>query len=327
MLSKEKVAKQAFSRYFPILVTAFFLDALLMLILYKTFGQYSSQVDDILEGVYTVRDGNYDVRIDLEDKESELKDLSHAINEMLDSISNYIEQIYQLEIRQRDINMMALQSQINPHFLYNTLEYIRMYAVSEGVDELADVVYEFSELLRNNISLEKETTLEKEIAFSEKYIFLYQMRYPNRLAYKFIEDDLKEILIPKFTLQPLIENYLIHGVDYNRIDNALNVSAFTAGDQVVIQVSDNGKGISEEEAKNLQKRLDESNFDPDRGSSIGLVNVHQRLKAYFEDAYRIHISTNYRRGFKVELLIDKKQIDVKRGLRKVKAKEHLDDLF
>ncbi len=88
-----------------------------------------------------LRKENRDTRIDTTLTEYELKDLSVGINQMLDSINQFVEDIYKLEIKQQDAHMRALQAQINPHFLYNTLEYIRMYAISEGSEELADVVY------------------------------------------------------------------------------------------------------------------------------------------------------------------------------------------
>ena len=91
---------------------------------------------------------------------------------MTDSINDYIEDIYTLEIKQRDADMRALQAQINPHFLYNTLEYIRMYALSRQQEELADVVYAFSALLRNNTTQEKIKTLAEEVTFCEKYVLL-----------------------------------------------------------------------------------------------------------------------------------------------------------
>ena len=120
---------------------------------------------------------------------------------MVDSLDQYIHDIYTLEIKQRDAHMRALQSQINPHFLYNTLEYIRMYALSRQQEELADVVYAFSTLLRNNINQEKTTTLAEEISFCEKYVYLYQMRYPDQFAYKFeIEETIADVEIPKFII-------------------------------------------------------------------------------------------------------------------------------
>lgn len=304
-ISKNAIRSQAFSIYWPIILATFFLDALLLYVLYRTFGIYSDQVEDIIDRLSEVREGDYNFRINLEDKGSELYSISNGINEMLNSITEYVETIYQLEIKQRDITLMALQSQINPHFLYNTLEFIRMYAVSEGVDELAEIVFSFSELLRNNISLERETTLESEIEFTENYIYLYQMRYPNRLAYKVsIEEDLKHIMLPKFTLQPLIENYIKHGVDFGRIDNAIFIVVYRSGDIIHIEIQDNGRGTNEKNLELIRKRLDRNQIDIKSSTSIGLYNVHERLKAYFKSAYSINIASQKNEGFRIEIEID-----------------------
>lgn len=306
------VMKKAFSSYFWIVLGAFILDIILVYLLNNTFGKYSDQVSDILECITKVKDGDYDYRIDLKDKGTELYDISLGINEMLNSITDYIETIYQLEIKQRDINLMALQAQINPHFLYNTLEFIRMYAVSEGVDELAEIVYAFSELLRNNISLERETTLEEEVEFTKNYIYLYQMRYPNRLAYKVsIQEDLKNFMLPKFTLQPLIENYVKHGVDFNRIDNAIRISVFSQANKIYIQIIDNGRGADESKLHEIKNRLSVNEIDIKSDTSIGLYNVHERLKAYFKEAYMINVESGINEGFKIEIIIDTSKEGVK----------------
>lgn len=170
----------------PLVVGVIILDGVLLYFLYRTFKRYSQQVDIVMSAMDETAKGNLDTRIDTTLTEYELKDLSVGINEMLDSINQFVEDIYKLEIKQQDAHMRALQAQINPHFLYNTLEYIRMYALSEGSEELADVVYAFSALLRNNTNQEKTISLKEELDFCEKYVYLYQMRYPNRIAYHFL---------------------------------------------------------------------------------------------------------------------------------------------
>lgn len=311
LASKRNILFHSVKMISSILIFGFILDLILLRILYQTFGSYSYQVHDILNTIKSVEDGDLKNRISERGKDSELLDITQGINAMLSSIDSYIEEIYELEIKQRDINMMALQSQINPHFLYNTLEFIRMYAVSEGVDELADIVYTFSSLLRNNISLEKTSTLEKELEFSEKYVYLYQMRYPGRIAYKFeIDDRLRKIVLPKFTLQPLIENFLIHGVDFKRVDNAISVNAFIAGEEIVIQISDNGKGVSRNKMHYLQHKVDNSKFNVSETSSVGMLNVHERLKSYFGKGYYMKLSDNFGQGFRVEIIFRKGDIRV-----------------
>ncbi len=304
-MPNDAINKQAFATYSWIILSAIILDTFLVYVLYQTFGEYSEQVEDIIDCISEVKEGDYSFRIDLENKGTELYNISNGINEMLNSITDYIDTIYQLEVKQRDITLMALQSQINPHFLYNTLEFIRMYAVSEGVDELAEIVFSFSELLRNNISLERETTLAKEIEFTENYIYLYQMRYPDRLAYKVsIDENLKNILIPKFTLQPLIENYVKHGVDFNRIDNAIYIHVSQEKERVVIELEDNGRGTTQENLEKIREKLNRKEIDIQSGSSIGLYNVHERLKAYFKEAYHIEIESEINKGFKITITLD-----------------------
>lgn len=129
-----------------------------------------------------------------------------------------------------------------------------MYALSCHQEELADVIYAFASLLRNNISQDKMTTLKEELAFCEKYIYLYQMRYPDSFAYHVkIDESIADLAIPKFVIQPLVENYFVHGIDYSRHDNALSIKALDETDHLLIQVLDNGRGISQERLTDMEK--------------------------------------------------------------------------
>ena len=110
-----------------------------------------------------ISQGDSERRIDTSTKDQELLVIGNMINTMLDNMDKNIRDIYQLQLSQKDANMRALQAQINPHFMYNTLEFIRMYAVMQEQEELGDIIYEFSSLLRNNISDERVTTVENEL--------------------------------------------------------------------------------------------------------------------------------------------------------------------
>ena len=133
--------------YAAILGIGLLLIVILLVGLNRLFKRYSQQVQLILEATRAIGDGNLKERIDTNQVQEELNDIASAINFMVDSLDQYIHDIYTLEIKQRDAHMRALQSQINPHFLYNTLEYIRMYALSRQQEELADVVYAFQRYL------------------------------------------------------------------------------------------------------------------------------------------------------------------------------------
>lgn len=281
-----------------------FADILLLVVLFILFRKYVNQVEDILDYSMTVSQGESHNRISLNDKTGEMKQIAQAINQMLDSMQRYLKDIYDLEIKQRDAQMGALQAQINPHFLYNTLEYIRMSAVSEGADELGEVVYSFGALLRNNISQEKMVSLESELEFCEKYIYLYQMRYPSQIAYHFnITDDVRQFKIPKFTIQPLIENYFAHGIDFTKIENAISVKAYTKNDKIIINIRDNGYGMSLDKQEQLNQEI-AANKEPSK-KSVGVLNVNQRLYLTFGKRAKMNYEQTLNTGTTVTIMISK----------------------
>ncbi len=300
VLDKKSVKIETGKNLAPLIIGIIILDNILLIFLYKTFKRYSQQVSIVMQAMDQTAAGNLETRIDITNTEYELKELSIGINEMLDSINQFVEDIYKLEIKQQDAHMRALQAQINPHFLYNTLEYIRMYAISEGSEELADVVYAFSALLRNNTNQEKTITLKEELDFCEKYVYLYQMRYPNRGAYHFmIDPDLEKIEVPKFVIQPLVENYFKHGIDFTRFDNALSVKVLQEGKRVRIIIKDNGKGMTEKRLKQIEEKL--SHPKVELHGSIGLQNVNERLRASFGSSYYMSLENNETGGLTVSI--------------------------
>ncbi len=300
LTSRRVLFQQLFMNYAAILGIGLLLIVILLVGLNRLFKRYSQQVQLILEATRAIGDGNLKERIDTNQVQEELNDIASAINFMVDSLDQYIHDIYTLEIKQRDAHMRALQSQINPHFLYNTLEYIRMYALSRQQEELADVVYAFSTLLRNNINQEKTTTLAEEISFCEKYVYLYQMRYPDQFAYKFeIEETIADVEIPKFIIQPLVENYFVHGIDYQRQDNAIKVHAYREGEKIIVAVVDNGKGITANRLEEIRERLNQTEIDTEQ--SIGLRNVHERLQRFFGESYGLTIEGKEGEGTTIRL--------------------------
>ena len=289
------------------------LSLLFIVILYvtlkKTFSKYQTQVVDLVETIHDIAEGEQGKRIDLKKKDQELLLIAETTNDMLDRLERNIHDIYQLELSQKDANMRALQAQINPHFMYNTLEFLRMYAVMENQNELADIIYEFSSLLRNNISDERETTLKQEVEFCRKYSYLCMVRYPKSIAYGFkIDPGLEEMRIPKFTLQPLVENYFAHGVDHRRSDNVISIKALKQEGYVEILVVDNGRGMSAEKLAEIQTKLAQRTFEhavdySGKRQSIGIVNVHERFVLYFGDRYNISVESMEQQGVRYRITI------------------------
>lgn len=293
------------------------LSLLFIVILYvtlkKTFSKYQTQVVDLVETIHDIAQGEQGKRIDLTKKGQELLLIAETTNDMLDRLERNIHDIYQLELSQKDAHMRALQAQINPHFMYNTLEFLRMYAVMENQNELADIIYEFSSLLRNNISDERETTLKQEVEFCRKYSYLCMVRYPKSIAYGFkIDPGLEEMRIPKFTLQPLVENYFAHGVDYRRTDNVISIKALKKEGYVEILVTDNGRGMPAEKLAEIQDKLAQRTFEhtvdySGKRQSIGIVNVHERFVLYFGDRYDISVESVEKEGVRYRITIQNEE--------------------
>ena len=293
------------------------LSLLFIVILYvtlkKTFSKYQTQVVDLVETIHDIAQGEQGKRIDLTKKDQELLVIAETTNDMLDRLERNIHDIYQLELSQKDANMRALQAQINPHFMYNTLEFLRMYAVMENQNELADIIYEFSSLLRNNISDERETTLKQEVEFCRKYSYLCMVRYPKSIAYGFkIDPGLEEMRIPKFTLQPLVENYFAHGVDHRRTDNVISIKALKKDGYVEILLTDNGRGMPADKLAEIQAKLAQRTFEhtvdySGKRQSIGIVNVHERFVLYFGDRYDINVESVEKEGVRYRITIQNEE--------------------
>lgn len=305
------VLKESLLRTGFIVVVCSGLILILYAILVRIFSNYQRQVMDIVDTLQTISQGEDHVRIDTQTKEEELLLVSDNINSMLDHLDANIRDIYELQILQQDANMRALQAQINPHFMYNTLEFIRMYAVMHDQEELGDIIYEFSSLLRNNISDERTTTLEKELEFCRKYSYLCMVRYPKSVAYGFkIDPGLEEMVIPKFTIQPLVENYFAHGIDHRQTDNVISVKALRQEDGVEIIVADNGKGVGQEQLQAIRHLLSQRTFShSEHRKSIGIVNVHERFVLFFGDRYQIEVDSAENEGLTYRIFIKNEGIN------------------
>lgn len=288
--NQNKVKTMIFERILPFMLGGLLLLLALSYGLHFIFRQYQRQLKKIVDSVNHFSAGDLSTRVDVVSEQTDLKVLAEGINHMLEEIHEYVYTIYQLRISNQEANMRALQAQINPHFMSNTLEYIRMAALDANQPELAKVVYSFAALLRNNTDFSAQATLKEELSFVEKYIYLYQVRFPDRLAYQIkIDENVNVVKLPKFTLQPIVENYFVHGVDFARLDNALSVKVWQEAEQVHVIVINNGKTLSAEQVTKINREMRESN-NVEKRTSIGLQNVYLRMKAYFGDSFDMTIN-------------------------------------
>ena len=255
----------------------------------------------ILEAMRQASEGKLDVHVDTPNNKplDELDIIAENFNQMCQDMDTYIQKSYLAEIEQRNAELCALQSQINPHFLYNTLEVIRMKAICNGDREVGRMLYSLAVIFRSQIKEADIITIAKELHYCKKYLELFEYRYHNKFSFEInCAEALMEKPVIKFVVQPIIENYFVHGIRLEANDNLLVISVYQQGKDIVIYVSDNGKGMTEEEVQQKNEQL--KNGKRETGS-IGIQNVHIRMRAAYGDAYGVSLKRNEQGGICVML--------------------------
>lgn len=260
----------------------------------------SVRLNGILDGMTQVMGGDLSARLTAEKNGDELDVIARHFNEMCEKLDMHIQKSYLAEIEQKNAEMAALQSQINPHFLYNTLEAIRMKAICNGDQEVGKMLYSMAVTFRSQLKEADVITLAQELHYCKKYLELFEYRYPSQFQSS-VDCPLEYMNVPiiKFVLQPIIENYFIHGIRMRDKDNFIKIMVEKRDDDFEIIVEDNGRGMTREEidAKNLQ--LKENRMD--KNKSIGISNVNRRVKAVYGNAYGLRIEQAAAGGLRVIL--------------------------
>ncbi|AYB45497.1 sensor histidine kinase [Paenibacillus lautus] len=249
---------------------------------------YSRRTDNIIRFMRKVEKGEFVARMQ-DTKDDQLGQIAGSFNEMLDELSRYIDKVYKAEINQKNAELSALQARINPHFLYNTLEVIRMRALSQGAQDVGDMIYSLSMLFKNIVQHKSHYTLKDELEACRLYLELFRIRYKDKYIYKMhCDDQIKHVPMIKMSLQPLIENYIVHGLRSDQDDNWLTINATQEDDEVHIEIKDNGKGIPPQRLEEIKSRLDVAESS---GESFGLRSVNERLKLTYGSSYGMDIQS------------------------------------
>jgi len=247
-----------------------------------------------------VEGGNLAARLQ-DPREDELGQISHSFNEMLDELNRRIDREYKAEIRLKETELSALQARIKPHFLYNTLEVIRMRAVSRGAEDVAEMIYSLAALFRNSVNADPYCTLREEMEMCRLYLELFRIRYKDKFSYSIeYEPELAGVVVFKLLLQPIVENYIVHGLDSERRDNVLSIEAYREGERIHARLRDNGKGIEPDRLKRLTEQLELP--EGQKGESFGLRSVNDRLKLTYGQEYGVKIESDPRQGTTVTVI-------------------------
>ncbi|MDE6603230.1 MAG: sensor histidine kinase [Lachnospiraceae bacterium] len=266
--------------------------------------RFTGRVELILGAMNRVTTGDFKVRLNIRDKEDELDMIGDHFNGMCEKLELYIEKSYMAEIERKDAQMQALQSQINPHFLYNTLEAIRMKAIMNGDKEVGKMLYSMVVLFRSQLKEADVITLGQELDYCKQYLELFEYRYQGCFSFK-VECPVELLALPvnKFVLQPVVENYFIHGIERDRQDNLVQIRAERRENTLYLYVEDNGRGMDEEALAKKNRELEENVKDKKSGGSIGIHNVNRRIKAACGEEYGICLKAARPKGLLVILAV------------------------
>ncbi|MCB6201443.1 sensor histidine kinase [Extibacter muris] len=291
------------------------LTALFCVILSVYFASYISRtisdpVARLQRKMHQVGEGDFDIRA-ATGASDEIGQLTMSFDKMVERTKQLIENVYQSEIYQKEAELNALQAQINPHFLYNTLQTIDMMAEEEEADEISDACQALSKIFRYSINRGQEFVhVQDELVHIENYMLIQKLRFGNKLDVRYdIQEDCRELYIVKLLIQPMVENAVVHGME-NVLNKCLvTIRVYRDRDCLYAEVEDNGTGIGTEQLDELNEKLGQSGeqkmvheVDYVRSHrSIGLENTNARIKLYFGQEYGITITSEEGTGTKVRI--------------------------
>ena len=256
----------------------------------------------LYDATQKIAKGDFDAHAEVNSND-EIETLAHSFNDMAEKIQTLITKTKEDEQRMRWLDLRLLQEQINPHFLYNTLDTIVWLIEGNKEEEAVEMVVALSDFFRLVLSRGREfISLREERQHIRSYLEIQEVRYRDILDYEIrIDPSLYDYQILKLTLQPLVENALYHGIKYKRARGFIYITGKKEGENLYLEVCDNGVGMNRESLEHLQKEIERPCSETSRG--FGLANVNERIHMRFGPDYGMKIWSEEGKGTRVELTI------------------------
>lgn len=257
-------------------------------------------LETLKESMKIVGKGSFSSRVE-NSSTDEIGQLSETFNNMADNIQTLIEKVYKMEIAQSQAEIEFLKMQINPHFLYNTLDTINWMARMKDNHDIAEVTTTLADLLRATIKQESMITIGEELRNVRNYIFIQEYRFGDKFSVEYeIDHNALEYVIPNFILQPFVENAIIHGIEPKLSHGLFKIKINKNDNKISFEISDNGIGMSSEKINKILKQCSDENSK----QSIGIKNVYRRLKICYKAEGTLKIDSHIGKGTTISFFIE-----------------------
>jgi len=298
---KNDIKKAMGSNKSIVIAVALFSLIISTLIILVISSSIKNRLEIVSKHLKDISDKKFNV-IDIDAGEDEIGTLIKEFNNSTIKIKNLIEVVYEAEIQKTKAELMALQSQVNPHFLYNTLNTVRLRSVLKGELETAEIIKYMSKLFRRFLSFKEDLiTIREEIELTKDFLEIQKYRYGNKLNYVIdVDENALCYKIPKMCIQTLVENSSVHGIEMIDGIGIINISIKFNEDKLFCKIIDNGIGIEKEKLQQIQEALKKGELI---NGSYGIANIYKRLKLYFGEEVKFIINSELNKGTEVELQI------------------------
>ena len=257
--------------------------------------------------------GNFDINCQV-DSEDEIGRLSHTFNQMVMDMNSLVNTVYEQKVMKQEAQMKSLQMQINPHFLYNTLDTINWMARIRHVDEIGDMVAALSNMMRYSLEKKSFVRLGEEVKSLKDYIAIQNYRYRDKMVAEIeIDESLMSLYIPRLLIQPILENAIVHGIEEKLDKGHILVAARREDEDLYIQIMDDGVGMTEETMSHILR--EDYSMKKSGHTSIGVVNVNRRIQMIYGKDYGLLVQSVLGAGTKITIHIparEEEQEEVKK---------------
>ncbi|HHW31701.1 MAG TPA: sensor histidine kinase [Clostridiaceae bacterium] len=276
---------------------------LVFIINYLVVDNFNKRIHGVVSAMERIKAGELNYRYEGKGTD-EISQIGYNLNNMVDTLNSLVYNVSKAQLKAKEAQLYAIQRQINPHFLYNTLETIRMVALYNKDPQAARIAKSLADLFRYNLGKEGQiVSIEKELDYTLKYIDIQKVRYKEKFT---LEIDIDPLVlnysIPHMVLQPIIENAMFHGVEPStNPTTVLRLIGRMEGQTIYIQIQDEGVGMNSETLQDIRKSLNSEYSIEEPSKHLGIVNVNERMKLFFNIDEPINIDSICGKGTTVTL--------------------------